>query len=186
MPWIEFTGESDATGELKEVYDSIVRSRGKLSNIMRAHSLHPGAMRAHMDLYLQLLFSRSGLSRAERELLAVVVSATNGCEYCVRHHSEALNAYWKSDERVGAVIRDYRTSEDIDPRRLAILDYAVRLTKEPASVTEDDIRRLREAGLSDRDILDVNLITCYFNFVNRIAEGLGVEFSEEEARGYRY
>ncbi len=152
---------------------------------MRVHSLHPAAMQAHMDLYLQLLFSRSGLSRAERELLAVVVSATNGCDYCVRHHGEALKAYWKDDDRLQAVIDDYREA-DLTPRQRTMLDYAVLLTRRPSAVTEDHVHQLRDVGLSDRDVLDVNLITSYFNFVNRIAEGLGVTFTNEEATGFRY
>lgn len=186
MPWIETIDETNATGELKDVYDEITDARGKLSNIMRVHSLHPRAMQAHMELYLQLLFCRSGLSRAERELIAVVVSAANDCEYCVRHHAEALRAYWRDDPRVEAVIDDYRTSGDVTPRLEAVLDYAVKLTAEPASTAEADIRRLRENGLSDRDILDLTLITSYFNFVNRIANGLGVDLTEEEASGFRY
>jgi len=185
MAWIEITDESSATGDLEEVYESITRSRGKLSNIMRVHSLHPAAMRAHLDLYLQLLFSRAGLSRAERELLAVVVSATNGCSYCVRHHAEALNAYWKDEDRVQTVIDDYRHA-DLTLRLRAMLDYAVLLTRQPSATAEDHIHHLRDVGFSDREILDVNLITSYFNFVNRIAEGLGVVFTNEEARGFRY
>lgn len=186
MPWIETIDETNATGQLKDVYDEIANARGKLSNIMRVHSLRPRAMQAHMDLYLQLLFCRSGLTRAERELIAVVVSAANDCEYCVRHHGEALRAYWRDDARVEAVIDDYRTSGDMTPRRMAVLDYAVKLTTEPTAATEADVRRLRENGLSDLDILDVNLITSYFNFVNRIANGLGVDVTEDEASGFRY
>lgn len=185
MAWIDVTHEDDASGDLAAVYDGIASARGKLSNIMRVHSLRPRAMRAHMDLYLELLFSRSGLSRAERELIATVVSATNGCAYCTRHHAEALRAYWRDEVRVAAVTRDYREAE-LSERERALCDYAVRLTREPAAVTEADVTRLRAAGLADRDVLDANLVTSYFNFVNRIAEGLGVELSEEEAAGYNY
>ena len=185
MAWIEVVPEADATNELEGAYDFIRESRGKLSNIMRVHSLRPAAMRAHMALYLELMFSRSGLSRAERELLAVVVSAENRCEYCIRHHAEALNAYWKDAARVASVIADYR-QVDLPERVVALLDYGVDLTRNPSVVSEADIQRLRAVGLSDRDILDVNLITSYFNFVNRIAEGLGVEVSDEEAAGFRY
>ncbi|MDQ3522084.1 MAG: carboxymuconolactone decarboxylase family protein, partial [Gemmatimonadota bacterium] len=63
-------------------------------------SLHPAAMQAHMDLYMAVMFQRSGISREERELIAVVVSAANRCAYCVSHHAAALNAYWKDQERV--------------------------------------------------------------------------------------
>ncbi|NNF59313.1 MAG: peroxidase-related enzyme [Rhodothermaceae bacterium] len=185
MAWIDVTPETDATGELRAVYDHIEQARGKLSNIMRVHSLHPEAMRTHMDLYLALLFSRSGLKRAERELLATVVSAANGCAYCTRHHSEALNAYWKDETRVAQVVEEY-TAADLSARERAMLDYGVALTRAPAAVSETDVDALRAVGFSDSDVLDIALITAYFNFVNRIAEGLGVELSEEEAAGYKY
>lgn len=185
MAWIDIIDESAATGALKDVYDDIAQRRGKLSNIMRVHSLHPGAMQAHMELYLRIMFDRSALPREERELLAVVVSAANECPYCIRHHAEALRAYWKDDARVAQAARDY-TALDLPERTRALLDYAHRLTRAPGAITEADLERLRAAGLSDRDILDVNLVTSYFNFVNRIALGLGVAFTEDEAQGYKY
>lgn len=184
MAWIEVIDDADASGSLREAYDEIIDARGKLSNILRVHSLHPEAMVSHTQLYMDLLFGSSNLRRAEREALATVISATNECTYCVRHHAEALNAYWKDKVRVDRLIDDYRTVED--DRLCAMLEYGVKLTRDPASVTEADVEALREAGFSDRDILDINLITSYFNFVNRIAEGLGIEFTEEEATGYAY
>ncbi len=70
MAWIQIIDEDEATGELKAIYDDLTQRRGKMSNIMRVHSLHPAAMQAHMDLYLKIMFSRSGgLRRADRELL---------------------------------------------------------------------------------------------------------------------
>ena len=185
MAWIQTIDEDEATGELKAIYDDIAERRGKLSNIMRIHSLNPPTMQAHMDLYLKIVFGKSRLRRAERELLATVVSLTNECPYCVHHHAEALNHYWKDDARIEQLKRDWRRL-DLDAKTRAMLDYAARLTARPADVSEADIDALRTAGFSDHDILDINLITSYFNFVNRIAEGLGVEFSEEEVRGYNY
>lgn len=185
MAWIETVHEDAAEGDLKSVYDSIEAARGRLSNIMRVHSLNPEAMRTHMGLYLAVMFGRSGLKRDERELLAAVVSATNGCEYCMRHHGEALNAYWKDDARVAQVAEDYRQA-DVSDREQAMLDYGVKLTREPANVSESDVETLRSAGFSDRDVLDITLITSYFNFVNRIAEGLGVEVTDDEIGGYNY
>lgn len=185
MAWIDVTSEDEASGCLKTVYDEIAEARGKLSNIMRVHSLRPEAMQQHMALYKTLLFGRSSLLRADRELLAVVVSATNDCAYCVRHHSEALNAYWKDRERIDEVIEDFRAA-GLSERQEAMLRYAVKLTRTPANVTEADVEALRQAGFADEDILDINLIASYFNFVNRIADGLGVEFTPEEVQGYRY
>jgi uncharacterized peroxidase-related enzyme len=160
-------------------------ARGKVYNIMRVQSLHPEAMAAHLDMYLAVMFSRSGLRRAERELVAVVVSAAIRCAYCVRHHAEALKARWKDDARVAQAAEDY-TQVDLSERVRALGDYGDALTRDPAAVTKGPVVRLRAAGLSARDILDANLIASYFNFVNRIAKGLGVEFTEAEATGYRY
>lgn len=185
MPWITVIDENEAEGELKHVYDEIIGARGKMSNIMRAQSLNPASMRAHLDLYVTIMFRRSSLSRADCELLATVVSTANACGYCIKHHAEALLTYWKDRERVDRLIRDYRTA-DLTAQQLAMANYARRLTSAPASVSESDVSELRATGFSDRQILDVNLIVSYFNFVNRIATGLGVEYSEREATRYIY
>lgn len=108
MAWIELIPEETATGELKALYKEIRPRRGKISNILAVHSLHPGALRAHLELYLQVMFARSGLSRAERELIAVVVSAANQCTCCMQHHAEALKAYWKDAARVAQAVENYR------------------------------------------------------------------------------
>lgn len=177
--------EADASGELKEIYDEIVESRGKLSNIMRIHSLSPPTMRAHMDLYLKIMFGKSKLRRADRELIATVVSAANGCAYCVNHHAEALNHYWKDSDRVVRVAEDFR-AVDMTTKQRQMLEYASKLTRAPDTIADAEIIALRNAGFSDKDILDINLITSYFNFVNRIAGGLGIAFSPEEMSGYKY
>ncbi|MDH3646419.1 MAG: peroxidase-related enzyme [Gammaproteobacteria bacterium] len=182
MAWIEEIEASDATGELKTIYADLVKQRGKLSNILKVHSLNPGSMQKHLDLYMHLMFAKSGLSRGDREAIAVAVSAANNCAYCISHHAEALARY----EKDVSVTRAIRGLDFIElPERLArMLSYAVKLTREPAKITERDIEQLRESGLNDRDILDINLVTAYFNFVNRIALGLGVSFSADEVEGY--
>ncbi len=183
--WIEVIPEEAATGELKALYEEIRQRRGKIADILAVQSLHPGALRAHLELYLQVMFSRSGLSRAERELVAVVVSAANRCGYCVQHHAEALNAYWKDPERVARAVEDYRKLV-LPERTRALLDHAVKLTRTPHQVTQADLQRLRALGWTDRDLLDLTLIVAYFNLVNRIALGLGVTSTPEEVQGYRY
>ena len=185
MSWIKETDEQDADPELKRVYDRTAGKRGKLSNVMKAHSLNPEAMEGHLDLYLRTVFGQSDLSREERELIGVTVSAANGCEYCVQHHGEALNHYWKDPTRLALFIQNFKAVE-LPERSRAIVDYAAKLTTGARFIKEMDIECLREAGLEDRDILDINLIASYFNFVNRIALGLGVEFDRDEVKGYSY
>lgn len=184
MPWIKTIDEEEATGELEEMYSGLKTKRGKVSNIMMVQSLNPRAMKDHMSLYMTLMFGRSGLSREEREMVATAISVTNGCGYCQDHHGEALNHYWKDDARLHAFLDDFG-SANLTQRARVMIDYAVKLTKQPESMCEDDVRALRDTGFSDEDILNLNLITSYFNFVNRVADGLGVESTEEEMRGYR-
>jgi uncharacterized peroxidase-related enzyme len=184
MAWINEITAGDADGELRAVYDELLKSRGKLANILRVHSLNPGALKAHVDLYMHLMFAKSGLSRMEREAIAVVVSAGNECTYCVNHHYQPLARYEK-DPEVLSTIRNADALDALDDRLAGMLKHAVKLTTEPHEVTSDDVQKLRDLGLSDRDILDITLVTAYFNFVNRIALGLGVAYSEEETRGYK-
>lgn len=184
MSWIRIIDEDEATGDLAETYEGLKKKRGKVSNILKVQSLNNGVMRAHMDLYMLLMFERSGLSREEKEMLATAVSVANGCDYCSNHHGEALNRYWNSRERLKTFRQDH-TSIHMPVRTRKMLEYAIKLTKNPEEMKEGDILALRECGLPDEDILIINLITSYFNFVNRIAAGLGVEFTEEEMQGYK-
>ena len=185
MAWIDTITPDDADGDLAALYDDIADARGGVANVLQAHSLNPDALRDHVELYQTLLFGASNLSRAEREALAVVVSAANDCPYCVRHHAEALAAYW-DDARVDQLADDYTALDALSPKLRAACDFAVRLTTAPSEPTEADVERLREAGWTDRDVLDIALITSYFNFVNRLTNGLGVAVSDEEASGYKY
>ena len=179
--WIEEIDRKDAEGKLEEIYIEIEKRRGKIANIMKVHSLNPESMKAHMDIYTTLMFGKSGLSREEREMIAVAVSAANGCDYCINHHAEALNNYWKDEKK----LKDFIESKlEMPERKQRMTEYAIKLTKRPRAMEEGDILILRECGFSDRDILDINMIASYFNFVNRIALGLGVEFSSEEVTGY--
>jgi len=183
MSWIDQIEVSEADGRLTEIYKALIEKRGKVSNILKAHSLNPEAMAAHLDLYMNLMFGESGLSRAEREAIGVVVSAENDCAYCVNHHAEALRHYIKDEETLN-MLKTADGLEALRPRLSNIVRHAEKLTSAPEAMTESDLGELRAVGLSDRDILDLTLIAAYFNFVNRLALGLGVEFTDEEITGY--
>ncbi len=184
MAWIDEVGVDDAEGKLDEIYAELIKKRGKVSNILKVHSLNPEAMANHLDLYMTVMFGKSGLTRTEREAVAVVVSATNDCAYCVNHHAEALRRYVKDDETL-EMLMTADGLETLEPRLSNIVRHAEKLTSAPSAMTESDLGELRAVGLSDEDILDLSLVTAYFNFVNRIALGLGVEFTPEEMSGYK-
>lgn len=185
MSWIRIIPESEADDALRDVYAQVKDRRGKISNILSVHSLHPEAMRAHMDLYMTVMFADCALSRQEREMIAVVVSSANRCPYCVEHHAAALDHYWRDEEKLARFVEDFR-SAPLGDRMHAVLEYAQKLTTQPAEMAEEDVQRMRSTGLSDQDVLTVNLIVGYFNFVNRVALGLGVSATPEETQGYRY
>ena len=184
MSWIDEISVDDAEGKLEAIYAELVEKRGKVSNILKVHSLNPEAMANHLDLYMTVMFGASGLSRAEREAVAVVVSATNECAYCVNHHAEALRRYIKDDETL-ELLMSADGLETLEPRLSNIVRHAEKLTSAPSAMTESDLGELRAVGLSDEDILDLTLVVGYFNFVNRIALGLGISFSTEELGGYK-
>ena len=184
MSWINEIEVSEAEGKLAEMYAELIQQRGKVSNILKVHSLNPAAMGDHLDLYVTLMFGKSGLSRLEREAIAVVVSASNDCAYCINHHAESLRHYIDDEDTMNRLMTADGL-ETLEPRLSNIVRHAEKLTNIPGAMTEIDLGELRAVGLSDKDILDLTMIVGYFNFVNRIAVGLGVEFSEEEMSGYR-
>lgn len=184
MSWISEIEIGEADGRLAEIYSDLVEKRGKVSNILKVHSLNPEAMGNHLDLYVTLMFGASGLSRAEREAVAVVVSATNDCAYCVNHHADALRRYVKDEETL-SMLTEADGLETLEPRLSNIVRHAEKLTSAPGAMTESDLDELRAVGLKEKDILDLTLIVAYFNFVNRIALGLGVAFTDDELGGYK-
>lgn len=184
-PWIRVVEPEHADGVLREVYEETTKGRGRLAEVHKIHSLHPESLRAHMTLYMTLMFGSSPLPRRERELVAVAVSRSNGCVYCVAHHSDAMARYEKRPDYVRAVQDGHW--QTLSPRDRALCLYAEKLTKSPDRVSEDDVAALRTTGLEDAEILDVAQIAAYFNFVNRIVLGLGVEVESAEGRqGFRY
>ncbi|MEX2369688.1 MAG: peroxidase-related enzyme [Bacteroidales bacterium] len=186
MSRIKIIDQSQATGSLREIYDELIKSRGQLAGIHQIQSLRPESIRAHMALYMEIMFSRSNLSRAERELIGTVVSVANGCKYCTSHHAEALNHYWKDKDKIEGLINgNYK--EILSSREQLLIGFSKHLTMHPSEHEDNDfVEELKEFGLSDAAILDVVLVTAYFNFVNRIVLALGVELEPDRGTGYKY
>lgn len=185
MTWIKTIPEDKATGDLKRAYEMVLRTRGKISNIMRAQSLNPSVLRIFLELYNTLVFGKSGLTRGERETIATAISAHNHCPYCATHHGEALRFYLKDDEQLEA-LKQRQLADNMPVRTKALTEYALKLTLEPGKIMEGDLEPLRRNGISDSEILDLVLLTAYMNFVTRVVSGLGVEHDEQEAKGYKY
>lgn len=186
MAFIKVIEHEESTGRLKEIYDNLVHTRGKLAEVHKIQSLNPESIVNHMDLYMTIMFGKSPLKRYQREMIAVIVSVSNDCSYCQTHHGAALNHFWKNESRVEQLKNDYRALEMEQVDKL-LCDYARLLTISPNSkFDENHIEPMKNLGLSDQAILDATLVISYFNFVNRMVLGLGVHLEKDEGKGYKY
>ncbi len=178
MTWIKTISYDNATGTLKKLYDRIKGPDNNIDNIMLAHSLRSHSMEGHMALYKYVLHHpRNALPKSYLETIGVYVSLLNKCRYCIDHHYAGLLRLLQNDQR-GAEIRAALDANDpaaaFDGKELAGLQYAEKLTTNAAELTSGDIDRLREAGLDDGEILEINQVTAYFAYANRTVLGLGI------------
>lgn len=186
MPHIKVIQHQEAEGRLKEIYDDLIEKRGQLAEVHKIQSLRPESIVKHIDLYMEIMFSKSLLSRAQREMMAVVVSLSNGCEYCATHHGAALNAYWKDEQRLTEFKKDFY-KVNLSPTEIALCEYAQKVTENPAQATQTDLTlALKNQNLADEAILDATLVVAYFNFVNRIVLSLGVDLETDSGENYKY
>ena len=183
MAWIETIDAERATGRLRELYDQVKTPDGHVDSILKVHSLRPRTLLGHLSLYKAVMHSKpSALTPRERELVGVVVSQLNGCDYCVRHHRAGLARHLGDPQLAEELSRAAvgRTASTIlADRERAMCDYAAKLTSDPASMAVSDLDPLRLAGLDDAGILDVNQIVSYFAYANRTVLGLGVSIDGE-------
>ncbi len=178
MTWITTISYEAAEGALKKLYERVKGPDNNVDNIMLAHSLRPHTMEGHMALYKHVLHnSRNTLLKSYLETIGVYVSLLNECRYCVDHHYSGLLRLLNDDER-GAVIRaalDARNpAAAFTGKELAGLNYAQKLTTQPAQLAAEDIATLRQAGFDDGEILEINQVTAYFAYANRTVLGLGI------------
>ncbi|MFG1300669.1 peroxidase-related enzyme [Xanthobacter sp. V3C-3] len=149
-------------------FDKCLEKIGFVPNVLQAYAFDVPKLSAFAAMYNDLMLAPSGLSKLEREMIAVVVSSVNRCYYCLTAHGAAVRQL-SGDPILGEqMVMNYRAAR-LDPRRRAMLDFAAKLTERPWEVEEADREGLRRVGLSDRDIWDVSAVVGFFNMSNRIA-----------------
>ena len=151
---------------------------GLVPNVLRAHAFDIAKLDSFTALYNEVMLADSGLSKLEREMIAVVVSAVNRCYYCLVAHGAAVRQLSGDPELGERLVMNHRTAI-LDPRQRAMLDFAVLLTEASARVEETDRQALRDAGFSDRDIWDIASVTGFFNMSNRLASATAMEPNRE-------
>ena len=141
---------------------------GFVPNVLKAYAFDMAKLSAFVAMYNDLMLAPSGLSKLEREMIAVAVSAHNRCYYCLVAHGAAVRAL-AGDPALGELmVMNYRAAR-LSPRERVMLDFAVKLSAEPWRVEEEDRAALRHAGFTDRDIWDIAAVAGFFNMSNRIA-----------------
>ena len=179
--------ESEASGLLSEMYAQAMTPHGTVDNVMKVHSLRPLTMQGHVALYKSVLHNSDlTLPLYLLEVVASYTSILNKCDYSLTHHfmnvRKLLNDRGRSDE-IYAALQEHRPQKIFKGKELAILKYAARLTTKVSTMREDDVLALRDAGCDDGEILEVNQVVAYFNYSNRLLNGLGVT-TEGDAIGY--
>jgi len=140
-------------------------------NVLQAYAFDITKLDQFAGLYNDLMLGESALSKLEREMIAVVVSAHNRCFYCLVAHGAAVRQLSGKPELGEALVMNYRVA-DLSERERAMLDFAVKMTEASAKIEEPDRETLREAGFSDRDIWDIAAVASFFNMTNRMASAV--------------
>ena len=156
------------TPDLQAYFDKCQEKLGFVPNVLRAYAFDAAKLKAFIDMADDLMLADSGVSKLEREMIAVAVSAVNHCHYCLTAHGAAVRQRARQPELGELMAQNYR-SADLSPRQKAMLDFAVKLTHSPAEIEEADRRALRKAGWTDRDIWDIAAVAGFYNMSNRIA-----------------
>lgn len=181
--WIKMVDDNEASADLKAALDEARTPHGTVDNVMRVHSLRPSTMCGHVQLYRAVLHDDANrVPMWLQEVIASYVSALNDCAYSFSNHwanarhlilTERGTAPALADSIEAALTGD-APEQVFDGAELAMLCYARKLTREPGAMVEDDIAAMRRLGIDDGEILEINQITGYFNYVNRLLNGLGV------------
>ena len=154
--------------DLQVIWKKCVEKLGFVPNVFSTYSLKPKRLRNFMAMYNDIMLSPSGLSKLEREMVAVVVSSANRCYYCLVAHGAAVRQLSGDPELGEMMALNYRVAA-LDPRQRAMLDYAWKLTTTPHLVDDADRAGLKAVGLSAEDVFDLSETVAFFNLSNRMA-----------------
>ena len=149
-------------------FDKRREKLGFVPNVLEAYSFDMPKLEAFVAMYNDLMLAPSGLSKLEREMIAVAVSSHNRCYYCLVAHGAAVRQLSRDPALGELMVMNYRAAR-LDRRQRAMLDFAVKVTAAPWEIEEEDRARLRKAGFSDRDIWDIAAVAAFFNMTNRVA-----------------
>ena len=164
--------------DAKAYFEKCREKLGFVPNVLWAYAFDAAKLKAFIAMSDNLMLAPSGLSKLERELIAVTVSSANHCHYCLVAHGAGVRKYSGDPKLAETIVANYRAAP-LDTRTRAMLDFAWKMTVEPWGIEEPDRAQLRAAGFSDRDIWDIAAVAGFFNMTNRVASATDMRPNEE-------
>ncbi len=185
--WIRTIPPDEATGDLRKLYQEATTPHGTVDNVMQAHSLRPQTMHGHVTLYRSVLHHPDiRLPVWFLETVASYVSIKNHCEYSLAHHFSNVRRLLGDEGRCDDILQSLHAGTpetQFQEKESALLHYAAKLTTDVSTMEASDVEVLRKQGCTDGEILEVNQVAAYFNYSNRVLNGLGVT-TEGDSIGY--
>lgn len=170
--------QAELSQEMQAFFAKCEEKLGYVPNVLLAYAHDDAKLAAFATLYNDLMLAPSGLSKLEREMIAVAVSSVNRCYYCLTAHGAAVRQL-SGDPVLGEMlVMNYRAAA-LSPRHRAMLDFAEKLTEVPHLVEEEDRQSLRDAGFTERDIWDIGAVAAFFNMSNRMASAVDMRPNAE-------
>ncbi len=183
MSWIQEIKYEESDKALRQLYDRVKGPNNNIDNILSVHSLRPHSLLGHMNLYKNVLHNANNtLPKWYLETLGVYVSHLNNCSYCVDHHFEGLKRLLNDNEKSSRIMECVVTDQMdkcLEEKYAEGASYAKKLTLFNVPIKESDIHSLRNTGLDDGEILEINQVVSYFNYANRTVLGLGVDTKDD-------
>ena len=173
IAWLAIQPEEEMDPNFRKLFAKARESLGFVPNVFVGYMARPQHFSLWFNHFRELTLGDSQLSRAEREMIAVVVSSLNHCLYCLVSHGADLRLSLEDPILADRITLDYRRA-GLDTRTRAMLDYAAKITTNPVECNENDIQHLRDLGFSDQAIFDIAEIAAMYNFTNRLASATGM------------
>ena len=171
---LNYEGTKDGEDQVKNYLEIVQQKLGFIPNVLAAFAKFPKQFEGFTKLYNALMLGESGLTKLEREMIAVTVSSENHCFYCLVAHGSAVREL-SNDPQLGERIAANFRSAELPKKQEELLNFTKKLTKDPSEIGENDRKKLRDVGYTDRDIWDISAIVGLFNMTNRLASATEME-----------
>ena len=171
---LDYEGTKDGEDQVKNYLEIVQQKLGFIPNVLAAFAKFPKQFEGFTKLYNALMLGESGLTKLEREMIAVTVSSENHCFYCLVAHGSAVREL-SNDPQLGERIAANFRSAELPKKQEELLNFTKKLTKDSSEIGENDRKKLRDVGYTDRDIWDISAIVGLFNMTNRLASATEME-----------